>query len=252
MRTKTLLIAAAALAVGVISSQAQVYSQNIVGYANVQTLTGSANYLLSIPFTIGSSNGANEIWPLMSDGVTPTLPDGSFISIWNGTTYTTYESDSGSGSLWDDNNGTSISYAPVLPVGQGFFLSPSSATTNLFAGTVAVQVGTSNNMVLAVGSANYLVGCVVPYSGAVTNGNVATGVGGPCLFSPDGGNTGLPDGSFLSIWTGTTYTTYESDSGSGSYWDDNNGTAIPVPPSITVGQGFFLSPASAFTWTVGL
>ena len=35
MKTKTLLIAAATLAVGVISSQAQVYSQNIVGYVNV-------------------------------------------------------------------------------------------------------------------------------------------------------------------------------------------------------------------------
>ncbi len=34
MKTKTLLIAAAALAAGIISSQAQVYSQNIVGYAN--------------------------------------------------------------------------------------------------------------------------------------------------------------------------------------------------------------------------
>ena len=36
MKTKTLLIAAAALAAGVISSEAQVYSQNVVGYVNQQ------------------------------------------------------------------------------------------------------------------------------------------------------------------------------------------------------------------------
>jgi hypothetical protein len=124
--------------------------------------------------------------------------------------------------------------------------------TNLFSGTVAVQVGTSNQMVLATGNANYLVGCVVPYSGAVTNGNVATGVGGPCLLSPDGGVTGIPDGSTLSLWNGTSYDNYLSDSGSSSYWDDAGGNPIAVPPSISVGQGFFLSPANPFTWTVGL
>src|ERR1700744_2623354 len=40
MRTKTLLIAAAALAAGVISSEAQVYSQNIVGYINLPLSPG--------------------------------------------------------------------------------------------------------------------------------------------------------------------------------------------------------------------
>ena len=206
MRTKTLLIAAAALAAGLVSSQAQVYSQNVVGYANVPAPVGNANYLLTVPFQIGLSNGANEIWPVpnTSNG----LPDGSFISIWNGLSYDTYESDSGSSSLWDDAGGNPISYSPTLPVGAGFFLSPASGVTNLFSGTVAVQVGTSNQMVLATGSANYLVGCMVPYSGAVTNGNVVTGAGGPCLFSPDGGVSGLPDGSFLSIWNGLSYDTY--------------------------------------------
>jgi hypothetical protein len=250
MRTKTLLIVAAALAAGIVSSQAQVYSQNVVGYANIPTPTGNANYLLTCPFVIGVSNGANEIWPVpnTSNG----LPDGSLLSIWDGTEYVTYESDSGSSSLWDDNNGNPITYSPVLPVGIGFFLSPASPITNLFSGTVGVNVGTSNVTVLATGNANYLLGCVVPYSGAVTNGNVATGVGGPCLFSPDGGNTGIPDGSLLSLWNGTAYDTYESDSGSPSYWDDNNGNPILVPPSISVGQGFFLSPASPYNWTVGL
>ena len=42
MRTKTLLIAAAALAAGILSSSAQTYSQNIVGYVN-QVLPANAS-----------------------------------------------------------------------------------------------------------------------------------------------------------------------------------------------------------------
>jgi hypothetical protein len=42
MKAKTLLIAAATLAVGAITSQAQVYSQNVVGYINL-TLTNGYN-----------------------------------------------------------------------------------------------------------------------------------------------------------------------------------------------------------------
>lgn len=247
MRTKTLLIAAAALAVGIVSSQAQVYSQNIVGYANVKTPNGGT-YLITVPFQIGASNGANEVWPLV--GGLPTIPDFSTISLWNGAGYDNYQSDSGSTSLWDDGNGDAIPNAPLLPVGKGFFLIPNGDTTNTFAGTVAVNVGTSNVMSLANGGI-YLVASVVPYAGAVTNGNLTTGAGGPCLFSPDG-IVGIPDFSTLSIWNGHGYDNYQSDSGSSSFWDNGNGDAIPVPPSITVGQGFFIIPNGNFNWKVGL
>jgi hypothetical protein len=257
MRTKTLLLTAAALlAAGITSTQAQpVYSQNVVGYASVATPGAGVNYLITVPFAIGVSNGANEIWPLISPG-NPSIPDGSLILIWNSATltYTTYQSDSGSPTLWDDAGGNFLPFSPTLPVGQGFFLSPASPVTNTFAGTVAVNVGTSNVMVLKNAGVNYLVAPAVPYAGAVTNGTLATGAGGPCLFSPDGVK-GLPDGSLLLIWNPLTlkYTTYQSDSQSGSFWDDAGGNALPAPPSITVGQGFFLSPANAnYNWTVGL
>jgi hypothetical protein len=243
--------AAALIAAGVVSSQAQpVYSQNIVGYASVATPNVGVNYMISIPFAIGVSNGANEIWPLV--GGQPTIPDGSSILIWNPATvkFTTYLSDSGSPTLWDDNNGVSLTFSPKLPVGQGFFLNPAAPKlTNTFAGTIAVNVGTSNEMVLPNVGVNYLVGSVVPYAGYITNGNNSTG--GLNLSI----NGGLPDGSSLLIWNPATveFTTYLSDSGSPSLWDDNNGVSIPLPPSITVGQGFFLSPANPnFMWTVGL
>lgn len=243
MRTKALLLGAAALAAGLITSQAQVYSANVVGYANVSTPNGGT-YLITVPFNVGVSNGANEVF---SSGGVPTLPDFSELLIWTGSSYTAYFSDSGSPSLWDDGNQAPLSAAPVLPVGKGFFLIPSANVTNTFVGTVAVNVGTSNSVTLANGG-TYLVAPAVPYAGAITNGSAVTGAGGPGLSSLNG----LPDFSELLIWTGSSYTAYFSDSGSPSLWDDGNQAPISTPPSISVGQGFFIIPSANFTWKVGL
>jgi hypothetical protein len=245
MKAKTLLIAAAAaLTAGIISAQAQTYSQNIVGYANVKT-PGGGTYLLTVPFKIGSSNGANEVWPL--NGGNPTLPDGSTLSIWNGAGYDNYLSDSTSSSLWDDGGGNPIPNSPVLPVGKGFFLIPAGDQTNTFAGAIAVSVNTSN-VVTYTGGGTYLIASAVPYAGSITNGNPTTGAGGLGLSSLNG----LPDGSTLSIWNGAGYDNYLSDSTSSSLWDDGGGNPIPVAPTLTVGQGFFVIPAGDFTWKVGL
>jgi hypothetical protein len=241
---KTLLIAAAALAAGIISSQAQVYSQNIVGYANLPTPNGGT-YLMAVPFKVGVSNGANEIWPVV--GGIPTLPDFSEILVWNGSGYTGYVSDSGSPSFWDDANQNPIDGAPSLPVGSGFFLIPNGSLTNTFAGVIAVSVNTSNNMALPNGG-TYLISSAVPYSGSVTNGNPVTGAGGLGLSI----NGGLPDFSEILVWNGSGYDGYVSDSGSPSLWDDANQNPIDLPPTLSVGQGFFLIPNGDFTWKVGL
>jgi hypothetical protein len=250
MRTKTLLLSAAALlSAGFISTQAQVYSQNVVGYANVSTPAGP-NYMITVPFAIGASNGANEIWPLISPGV-PSLPDFSEILIWNPSTvsYTAYYSDSGSSTLWDDGSFNQNAPAPILPVGKGFFLIPSANVTNVFAGTIAVNVGTSNATAFATGP-NYLVGCPVPYAGAVTNGDPTTFAGGPNLSI----NGGLPDYSEILLWNPATvsYTAYYSDSGSSTLWDDGSFNQNVALPTLNVGQAFFLIPSANFTWKVGL
>jgi hypothetical protein len=247
MRTKTLLIAAAALVAGVISSNAQIYSVNDAGTVSI-VAPGGGTYLLAIPFNIGVSNGANEIWPL-TPTLQPTLPDYSSILIWDPNTlsYTTYISDSTSGSLWDDSTYAPLSGAPTLPVGEGFFLLPSSDVTLSFVGQVAVDNGTSNKVLLASGG-TYLVGSAVPYGGAITNGNNSTG--GVNLDI----NGGLPDYSSLLTWdpNGLSYTTYISDSTSGSLWDDSTYAPLATPPTMSVGQGVFLLPSDDFNWTVGL
>jgi hypothetical protein len=236
------MAAAAALAAGVVSSQAQVYSQNIVGYVNTTTPNGGT-YAITVPFTVGVSNGANEIFPLV--GGQPSLPDFSEVLVWNGSGYTGYVADSGSPTLWDDADQNPISFVPKLPVGQAFFLIPSASVTNTFVGTVAIAVGATNGVTYANGG-TYFISSQVPYGGNVTNGTAA---GGGLALSF---NNGLPDFSEILVWTGSGYTGYVSDSGSPSLWDDADQNPIATAPSINVGQGFFLIPSANFTWTEGV
>jgi hypothetical protein len=246
MKLTTLLVAAVALTAGIIASKAQVYSQNVVGYANVPT-AGSGTFALTVPFVVGLSNGGNEVFPLV--GGNPSIPDGSELLIWTGSGFTAWFSDSGSTSLWDDGNQNPTNAAPLLTVGKGFFLIPAGNTTNTFVGAVSVNVGTSNVTTLA-GSATVLVAPAVPYGGSVTNGNLVTGTGGPNLWN--NGSVGIPDGTELLVWNGSGLTAWFSDSGSTSYWDDGNQNPTNQAPIISVGQSFFLVPAGPFPWTEGL
>jgi hypothetical protein len=246
---KTLLMAAATLAAGIISTQATgVYSQNIVGYANVAAPTAGANYFISVPFSIGSSNGANEVF---SAG----LPSGTDLDIWNGSGFTTYIYDTsdpvglGTNVVWYNSDDQTPAIIPVLPVGQAFLLVPAAPITNTFAGTVAVTVGTSNNMVLATAGKNYFVGCAVPYAGYVTNGNSSTG--GPNLNN-------LPSGTDLDFWNGNGFTTIIYDTsdpvglGTNVVWYASDDQTPVACPAITVGQGFLIVPGGSYTWTTGL
>jgi hypothetical protein len=148
MRTKTLLIAAAALAAAVTSSQAQstVYSQNIVGYVNTVIPGGNAYSLLANPLN-GTTNGVSALMPA--------LQGGENLLAWNGHGYYIYTyagAGVGTGlgfqSDWTDG-GTTYPNPPAIPgdqtdssdqvywapqpsvsVGQGFFLqNPNGAET---------------------------------------------------------------------------------------------------------------------------
>jgi len=254
---KTLLIAAATLAASVISSQAGVYSQNIVGYANVTTL-GFKNNMISCPFTIGASNGLNEIFGT-------SLPQYSYVLIYTNANYVTatYDNQNIPGTYWY-NADESVAYdgiggdpgIPCLPPGVGFFLYVAGPTmTNTFAGAVAISVGTSNNMVLNPYH-NNAVASVVPYAGPVTNGNNSTG-------GPNIDVTTFPQYSYFLFHNDSagSYNTavFDNQNIPGTYWynaDESANYVDPVTgqntPSIAVGQGFFIYPAGAYTWTTGL
>jgi hypothetical protein len=143
---KTLLIAAAALAAGVISSQAQVYSQNIVGYVNSPLPAGFVNIAnpLDAADTSGVNNTITNIINVFSGNY-----DSDSLYIWTGATYAQYTIDSG----WPTGIGNAADSAAVAPPtiapGQSIFIdNVGTSNTLTFVGTVHSEgVGASTNVV---------------------------------------------------------------------------------------------------------
>jgi len=205
---KTLLIAAAALVAGVVSSQAQVYSANVVGYVNT-SIPKTTFALISNPM----DNGTNTANDLLA-----TLPNKSTIQLWNGTGFTPYTKTS---SGFTPSN-------PSIPVGAGFFVSAASAYTNTFVGNVVPNPG-GNVATNALPKTSFaLVGSVLPVSGTFNDA-------GTNAFNL---NATLPNKSTVQIWNGTGFTPFTKTSSG----------FTPSNPTYAVGQGFFVSSAAATNW----
>jgi len=224
MRTKSLLLAAAALAAGVLSSQAQtVYSANIVGYVN-QTFTAGQYQLVTPTLSVTSTNSAED--------VLPGLQTGDEILLWTGTAYASYTYFSpGVWQLPNGNNGP----APLLGLGQGFFYLNGQGLneTNTTVGTVAL----TNTITLPAG-VYALVGSTPPVSDSLEGTNL---------------NLPLQTGDEVLLWdpVGTTYLGYTYFSpGNWQLPNGNTGAA----PTLPVGAGFFYlnGQGSAETWTNNL
>jgi len=223
MRTKTLLIAAAALAAAITTSQAQtVYSQNVVGYVNTPLTGSSALTLVTAPLS-GTTNGAEEVMPGLTGGET--------LYIWNGAGYylftfegagagasfgaqnsvPAYQSDWVDGSAGPDSafagfgppqqTGEQTDTAddwywtkePQLTPGQGFFVqNPNGNETNTFTGTVI----TTNSQTLTGSSALTLVASAIPVGGNVETNQVINLTG-----NFQGGET-------VFVWNGAGYYLY--------------------------------------------
>jgi len=146
MRTKTLLLSAAALAAGVVASQAQsnVYSANIVGYV---TVTNGANtaVLLSNPL----DNGTNDLISLL-----PNAGNGATVYVFQSGTLQQAQKSKGT---W------STDY--IIPPGTGFFYKNTADATNTFVGSIA---GFSNAIPLTAGI-TVLAGSPIPFSGNLSD-----------------------------------------------------------------------------------
>jgi len=262
MRTKTLLIAAAALAAGVISSQAQpVYSANVVGYVNQVIPPGQS--LVANPL-LGSTNGAEEILTGLKGGET--------LLVWAGSGYYVYQyqagavTQDGAPTDWTDGGGVAIpggvynagfGYTfvpePQLAPGAAFFVqNPNGNETNTYVGTVVLS---STN---SLASGQRLVASELPVAG-----NLETNT---TLALP------LQGGETLLFWSGSGYYVYQyqagavSQDGAPTDWTDGGGVAIPggvynagfgytfvAAPTVNVGQGFFYqNPNGAEAWKQNL
>jgi hypothetical protein len=209
---KTLLIAAAALVAGVVSSQAQVYSANIVGYVNTPMAAGLFT-LASNPLDDGT-NTANDLLA--------SLPNKSQIQIWNsaGNSFTPYTKTS---SGFTPSN-------PSIPVGLGFFVKANSTYTNVFVGNVVPAPGGNSSTNGLPATLFTLVGSTLPVGGT---------------FNDTGTNTlnlaaSLPNKSQVQIWNqlGNSFTPYTKTSSG----------FTPSNPSYNPAEGFFIKANSAANW----
>ena len=229
MRTKTLIIAVAALAAGILTSSAQTYSQNIVGYVNQVLPVG--NTLIAIP--VNTTNIAT----IDAGQALSCLQGGDSVIIWNGGGWSAYSFvNYGPGYTWQAPDGSYSDTAPQLAIGTAFFYSngQSLPETNTFAGTVILSQSPS----LVVGYS--VVASAPPIAGALDSAN----------FSMP-----LQSGDGIILWNGGGYSTYAFvNYGPGYTWQAPDGSYSDTAPSVSVGQGFFYSngQASPEVWTQNL
>jgi hypothetical protein len=217
MRTKTLLIAAAALAATVISSEAQVYS-GVVGYVNIVTPAGQPTLICNPLDLDGVDNITN---------VLPNVPKGTVVQVWNGAGFTGVSRAVLGAGAWSANAATTF-----IHPGQGFFLNTPQTTTNTFVGNIDGGSQTTNTITLTAGIVQ-LVGSPIPFSGTITN---SADQGADAL------NLGsvLPKGTVIQIWNGNGYTGYSRAVLGAGNWSGN--------PTINVGQGFFINSPATTNW----
>lgn len=217
MSTKSLLLAAAALAAGIFTSHAQtVYSANIVGYVNQSLPSGYS--LISNPLqNADGTNGAENVFSGSLQGFDALL-------IWNGSGYTAYSYNAPG---WADANGNAVSQ-PTIPPGAAVFYQNNSGATE--ANTVVGSVVLSNTITLNPG-----------YSFVSSAAPVAD-VADSTTF-----NLPLQGFDALLFWNGSGYTAYSYNAPG---WADANGNTVAAP-TIGVGTGFFYqnNSGAAETWT---
>lgn len=132
MKAKSLLIAGAALAASLMTSKAQVYSQNIVGYINVPLNAGYN--LVANQLDLDGTGTNNSIYSTVGTN----LPNGTRVLAWNGSGFTTADY-AASSQKWIGNNAVITN---AMNPGNGFFISVSVATNLTFVGNVITGTNT--------------------------------------------------------------------------------------------------------------
>jgi len=266
---KTLLMAAAALAAGVITSQAQVYSQNVVGYVN-QTIPAGGYQIIGSQLINGSdanaTNGdvnATLINGLISDpNDPPSAGTNSQMIYWNGSGFTTfYYFNQADATTWEGAASPAGWYLPSgaqasvnLQNGHATFiynhsLIPMTVTTvgTVFQGTNVVTINPGYNMI----------NLLPPISTNVVNNGTSYAL--PLNLTSDPNDPpALTKQDGIVYWNGSGYTTfYYFNQADATTWEGAaspagfylpSGAAMTAQPSVN--QGFFLwHLGSAIQWT---
>jgi hypothetical protein len=169
---KTLLIAVAALAAGIVSSQAQVYSQNIVGYVNVASPAGFS--IIGNQLDTGTNTLANLL---------PAPANGTTIYKYGSAGYVGFTYVNGWGA-----DGTN-----TLNPGEAAFIFCPFATTNTFVGTVLTGTNT-----VALRAGFTLVASPTPLAGFADTNLSLPLQNGETVYTYSGGYSGS---TYVNGWT---------------------------------------------------
>lgn len=228
MRTKSLLAAAALVAAGVLSSEAQnnVYSLNVVGYVNVQILPGYN--LISNPLK-DTANPTAAINPALTNA--PALADSSSLFGWDegAQDFTQPSIWVASESVWYDAGGENLSTATV-PRGTSFFIKNEGGAATL---TLVGEVPQGQD-VRAIIPAYSFGADFVPVSQEIsTNGFPVADSSTIQTFDPTIGALGDYSQPLI------------GDSGG---WLDGNGDPAVFAPQVAQGW-LYSNPGSSANWT---
>lgn len=209
MRTKSILLTAALIAVGAVSATAQsnVYSLNVVGYANV-TLKPGFN-MIANPLNITSGNTVTAV-------MGTNCPDGTLVYKFVNGAYQSPATFFGPpDNIWDPE----ITMNP----GEGVFVQVPSQTTVTFTGEV-LQGTTTNAFVAGFN----MIGSKVPQVAGLS-----TVLGFPAK-----------DGDTVYTFNATT----QSYDNPNQFFGPPDNIWDPAEPAPAVGQGFFLSTSGGGNW----
>jgi hypothetical protein len=280
MRTKTLLIAAATLAVGAASSMAQVtYSQNVVGYVNMTINAGKyevvANTLINGSDVNQTNNNINAVLtsgfvssPANNPNADPSISSNTVASIFSpisGFSTTLYYFNSADASVWENGGATS----PVFPAGWYDILGNQSTAQlpqgsavfvyNHFAGPITITVtGTvlqGTNAAASLGTGYNFMSLMQPIStnpavalyglpqNMLSTNYVSSGYGSPDQLHSDTIFEWSPISGFTAF--------YYFNASDATTWENGGATSPAFPagfydglgntaPNPNANQGFFL------------
>jgi hypothetical protein len=218
MRTKTHLLTAAVIAVGIGASQAQVYSVNAVGYVN-KTFANGGLALVANPL-----NGTNNL----INTVLPNVPPDTQMFKWNGAGYNDAEFFVDASTGWF--NGQGEPSTTVLAPGEGFFLQfppGSGSVTVTFVGEVP-QGSLSNN---------------IPAGFSIKSSQVPQEAGLSAMGFP----ADPDDTVFFWNYGGQGWRDAIQYAGGGQWVDTGSGELVDPAPQVA--EGFFVQKQAQSAWT---
>jgi hypothetical protein len=251
---KTLLAVAAALAASVISSQAQVYSQNIVGYVNLSVRTNGFNQIANQLDIGDGTNGINEVLKsstLVSD---PNGVNNTVAFIWQkaGQGYLTlqYFNAADASTWWGGTQagfydlGGNFTDAPIPPGTSAFLQNINNSTSNLTVTLIGAVNSQTNIVAVTPGYQTLALGAPLATSLVLSNGYAGVsdpnGVNNDVLYSWNSTSQGFLT---LQYFNAADASTWWGGTQAGFY--DLGGNYNNYTPN--VGQTFFIQRITGAT-----